>query len=660
MSKRLGYTIQNAGGNFTTSTISNLLATNVTSVSLLASNGITTGNINFTGNLYQNGQTYLSSQWLTGTGGNLSYTNGNVGIGTTSPQFNLHVIGSSYISEGITTGNINFTGNLYQNGQTYISSQWLSGTGGSLSYTNGNVGIGTTDPSVALAVNGSAIISTSVSSGAIYSTNLTSTNIVATNASAATLNLTTGITAARAQITNANVTTSTIATLLNTNAVSTNITSATLNLSIGITAASAQITNINATAITSAGFSITNFNTTNITTQSILVTGGGLRATFTSNTMGPIVSTTTSIGINTVSPRDRLEVVASSSSLGTAGVMLYSGVDNGGVNNLLFHHSSHPSAFRKVSFKSQGLGSNGRAHFGICVNTAEDANSATFADSKLFIHGSSGNVGIGTSTPSVTLDVNGTARFTTGITSASLRIDGKADIYGDILIGDTSGNYAGFLKTSYESSGANQVVIESLRGEGGILFRTNDGGTVGNRMRITNNGSVGIGTTFPSANLHVNGSAIISTGLTTASARITTSLAAVGNSNTVGSIFTTGGNVGIGSTAPSYALQVVGDVYASGDVISFSDSRLKTSVETIDNALDKIEKLRGVYYTHVQTQKRGVGLIAQEAQQVIPEAVIDKGEDTYLGVAYGNIVGMLVQAIKELSEKVQKLEKQLE
>jgi hypothetical protein len=545
MSKRLGYTIQNAGGNFTSSTISNLLATNVTSVSLLASNGITTGNINFTGNLYQNGQTYISSQWLSGTGGNLSYTNGNVGIATTAPQFNLHVVGSSYISAGITTGNINFTGSLFQNGQPYVGSQWLSGTGGSLSYTNGNVGIGTTSPSSTLDVNGSARFTT------------------------------------------------------------------------GITAASAQITNINATAITSAGFSITNFNTTNITTQSILVTGGGLRATFTSNTMGPIVSTTTSIGINTVSPRDRLEVVASSSALGTAGVMLYSGVDNGGVNNLLFHHSSHPSAFRKVSFKSQGLGSNGRAHFGICVNTAEDANSATFADSKLFIHGSSGNVGIGTSTPSVTLDVNGSARFTTGLTSASAQITNLNAT--DVTVGNALTVIGGF--SAVNASATLWALTASSQVTTGSLFSTHS---------------------------------------STGTARVTTSLAAVGNSNTIGSLFTTGGNVGIGTTSPSYALQVVGDVYASGDVISFSDSRLKTSVETIDNALDKIEKLRGVYYTHVQTQKRGVGLIAQEAQQVIPEVVIDKGEDTYLGVAYGNIVGMLVQAIKELSEKVQKLEKQLE
>jgi hypothetical protein len=120
------------------------------------------------------------------------------------------------------------------------------------------------------------------------------------------------------------------------------------------------------------------------------------------------------------------------------------------------------------------------------------------------------------------------------------------------------------------------------------------------------------------------------------------------------------GNIGIGTTSPVYSLQVEGDVYASGDVISFSDERLKTNIETIPNAMDKIEQLRGVYYTHIPTQKRSLGLIAQEAKKVIPELVIDKGEDNYMGVAYGNIVGMLVEGIKELSDSIKQLKEDFE
>jgi trimeric autotransporter adhesin len=805
MSKRLGYTIENAGSSFTTSTISNLLATNVTSATLLASNGITTGNINFTGNLYQNGQTYTSSQWLTGTGGNLSYTNGNVGIATTAPQFNLHVAGSSYISGGITTGNINFTGNLFQNGAPYLGSQWLSGTGGNLSYTNGNVGINTTSPSVTLDVNGTARFTTGITAASAQLTNANATNITS-----ATLNLSSGLTSASAQITNLNATTVTAATLKNTDTITTNVSGGTLNLSTGLTSASAQITNAVTTNVSCASLNLS---------TSLMAVGN-------SNTIGNVFTTGGNVGIGTTSPGESLDVRGNLRVGGsTKGnyISFYGtfGDSPGGWNHTFIgeriYAGTEQSELLLFKGNDQSTGSGpdrirllAAEHrfdtYTSNVSGAFEDVGATSASNRMTIT-TAGNVGIGTSTPGFLLDVNGTARiatgittgglevtgltdtlnltatnitttnlsvntfnpaninttnitsatlnlssgittasaqitnanittstiatllstnaistnitsatlnlstgitaasaqitnanvttstiatllntnavstnitsatlnlstgitaasaqitnarFTTGITSASLRIDGKADIYGDILIGDTSGNYAGNLKTSYESSGANQVVIESLRGDGGILFRTNAGGTIGNRMRITNNGSVGIGTTSPSANLHVNGSAIISTGLTTASAQITNSLVAIGTSNTVGSIFTTGGNVGMGTTAPSYALQVAGDVYASGDVISFSDARLKTDIETIENALDKIKSLRGVYYKHIQTQKRGVGLIAQEAQQVIPEAVIEK-EQEYLGVAYGNIVGMLVEAVKELSQKIEYLEKQ--
>ena len=120
---------------------------------------------------------------------------------------------------------------------------------------------------------------------------------------------------------------------------------------------------------------------------------------------------------------------------------------------------------------------------------------------------------------------------------------------------------------------------------------------------------------------------------------------------------TANGNVGIGTTAPGYKLTVSGDIYATGDIIGFSDQRLKTDVSTIPDALNKVESMRGVYYTMIRTGQRGLGLIAQEVQQILPEIVGEKEE--YLGVAYGNIVGVLVEAIKELSNKVKSLEERL-
>ena len=96
-----------------------------------------------------------------------------------------------------------------------------------------------------------------------------------------------------------------------------------------------------------------------------------------------------------------------------------------------------------------------------------------------------------------------------------------------------------------------------------------------------------------------------------------------------------------------------GDFTATGDVTAFSDERLKTNIRTIDNALSKVEQLRGVYFD--KDGKAGTGVIAQEIEKVLPEVVLN-GEE-YKSVAYGNIVGLLIEAIKELQAKVEELEK---
>lgn len=96
-----------------------------------------------------------------------------------------------------------------------------------------------------------------------------------------------------------------------------------------------------------------------------------------------------------------------------------------------------------------------------------------------------------------------------------------------------------------------------------------------------------------------------------------------------------------------------GNFTAAGNVTAYSDLKLKTDIETIDNALDKVSKMRGVMYTRKDTGSRGTGVIAQEMQEVLPEVVLE-GEN--LSVAYGNIVGVLIEAIKELEQRVADLE----
>jgi hypothetical protein len=114
-------------------------------------------------------------------------------------------------------------------------------------------------------------------------------------------------------------------------------------------------------------------------------------------------------------------------------------------------------------------------------------------------------------------------------------------------------------------------------------------------------------------------------------------------------VLTTAGRVGIGTISPGYTLDVAGDIYATGDVTASSDRRLKTDIKRIENALDKVCSLGG--YTYVMNDKPSSGLIAQEVLEVLPE-VVHGSEETNYSLAYGNIVGLLVEAIKELKEKV--------
>ena len=123
-------------------------------------------------------------------------------------------------------------------------------------------------------------------------------------------------------------------------------------------------------------------------------------------------------------------------------------------------------------------------------------------------------------------------------------------------------------------------------------------------------------------------------------------------------LFVDGGNnrVGILNSSPSVALDVTGAIVASDNITAYSDERLKNNICTIPNALHKVEAMRGVHYE--KDTKLGAGVIAQELEKIAPELVDNSGE--YKAVAYGNITGDLIEAVKELSSKVKELEGKLD
>jgi hypothetical protein len=113
---------------------------------------------------------------------------------------------------------------------------------------------------------------------------------------------------------------------------------------------------------------------------------------------------------------------------------------------------------------------------------------------------------------------------------------------------------------------------------------------------------------------------------------------------------------GWSATIVRHSWDMSGNYTATGNVTAFSDIRLKTNIEKIPDALAKVNKLSGYTYKRIDTGEQQTGLIAQEVEKVLPEAVM-QGET--LSLAYGNMVGLLVEAIKELYQELQEVKAQL-
>ena len=109
----------------------------------------------------------------------------------------------------------------------------------------------------------------------------------------------------------------------------------------------------------------------------------------------------------------------------------------------------------------------------------------------------------------------------------------------------------------------------------------------------------------------------------------------------------------------STGVNITGALVATGDVTAFSDITLKEDIEVIPNALDKVSQIRGVTFTRkdLDDESRKSGVIAQEVEKVLPE-VVTTNEDGIKTVAYGNLVGLLIESIKELKAEVETLKKE--
>jgi hypothetical protein len=290
----------------------------------------------------------------------------------------------------------------------------------------------------------------------------------------------------------------------------------------------------------------------------------------------------------------------------------------------------------------------------------------------VFIDGSS-NVGIGTTSPA-TYSAYTKLSVLNGV---ALAVDATN---GGVVVGaSTSGTELTYLSMgrTYNLANAGEIALATTTAKS-ILFGTN----ATERMRIDSSGNVGIGTSSPTAigasytTVDIRGSSGggISVGTTGTKAGDI-----YGNSSGItydaksatGHFFYTNGTermrissaggFSIGTTADPGA----GALYATGNITAYySDDRLKTRLGNIENALDKVKTLTGFYYEANQTAQdlgykpvREVGVSAQKVQEILPEVVAPAPiDEQYLTVRYEKLVPLLIEAIKELTDKVEKLE----
>ena len=130
--------------------------------------------------------------------------------------------------------------------------------------------------------------------------------------------------------------------------------------------------------------------------------------------------------------------------------------------------------------------------------------------------------------------------------------------------------------------------------------------------------------------------------------------------------FISGNDGGSAITAVRVDMSDAGAIICNGNITAFgntSDIKLKENIEVISDALDKVKQLKGITFNYKKDGKRSTGLIAQDLEKVLPEAIYETidadingdPEDKHLAIRYGNTVGLLVEAIKEQQEQIETL-----
>jgi len=114
------------------------------------------------------------------------------------------------------------------------------------------------------------------------------------------------------------------------------------------------------------------------------------------------------------------------------------------------------------------------------------------------------------------------------------------------------------------------------------------------------------------------------------------------------------GSLGIGVSTMSEKLHVSGNILATGTITPNSDIAFKKDIKPLTNALNKVTQLLGINFTYKNNNEKSMGLLAQDVEKVFPELI--RGEQGNKSLNYMGLTGALIEAIKELSAKVEALE----
>ena len=246
---------------------------------------------------------------------------------------------------------------------------------------------------------------------------------------------------------------------------------------------------------------------------------------------------------------------------------------------------------------------------------------------------------------------------------------------------DTGTSGVPTIRLTHQNTGAdNFQIMAGITGTSNSGFSIRDIDQGSNRLVIDSNGQVGIMKDSPTSRLDVNGTTTSNNYIVGTNGDIRSGGNGVTwsgetdfkiqhyNTKVYFQYAANGLFVRNNSGNDRMQLDSSGNATFSGNVTAYgtpSDIRLKEDIEVIDNALEKVKQLTGITYTLKSDGNRLTGLVAQDLEKVLPEAVytansigdsVNEEPEEHLAIQYGNTVGLLVEAIKELEARVRELE----